>query len=95
MNFPVSSLVEISENKLVAADELCVENVLLKETPVAAILFDDALDKERNEPFLDIMTSLSLRSPPPLKCTLLSKKGCVKLALAARWTQDAGFTQPL
>ena len=49
MNFPVSSLVEISENKLlVAADELCVENVLLKETPAAAILFDDAVDKERN-----------------------------------------------
>ena len=48
INFPISSLVEVSENKLVAAEELCVENVLLKETPAAAILFDDAVDKERN-----------------------------------------------
>ena len=48
INFPISSLVEISENKLVAAEELCVENILLKETPSAAILFDDAVDKERN-----------------------------------------------
>ena len=28
-----------------AAEELSVENVLLKETPAAAILFDDAVDK--------------------------------------------------
>ena len=43
--FPTSSLIEVSENKLVAAEELSVENVLLKETPAAAILFDDAVDK--------------------------------------------------
>ena len=28
-----------------AAEELSVENVLLKEVPAAAILFDDAVDK--------------------------------------------------
>ena len=43
--FPTSSLIEVSDNKLVAAEELGVENVLLKETPAAAILFDDAVDK--------------------------------------------------
>lgn len=42
-------MVEISDNKLVAVEELCVENVLLKETPAAAILFDDAEDKERKD----------------------------------------------
>ena len=41
----ISSLIEISENKMAAVEELCVENVLLKETPTAAILFDDAVDK--------------------------------------------------
>ena len=46
LDFPESSLVEISDHKLVAAEELCVENVLLTESPVAAILFDDAVDKE-------------------------------------------------
>ena len=49
VNFSKSSLVEISDNKLVAVEELCVENVLLKETPAAAILFDDAEDKERKD----------------------------------------------
>ena len=43
--FPTSSLIEVSENKLVAAEELSVENVLLKEAPAAAILLDDAVDK--------------------------------------------------
>ena len=45
IDFPTSSLIEVSENKLVAAEELSVENVLLKEAPAAAILFDDAVDK--------------------------------------------------
>ena len=29
------------------------------------------------------------------KCIFLSLRGCVKLALATRWNQEVGFTQPL